>query len=166
MPTRLQEQTRERKSACSAQNDRFEVLREGAGGASPAPTVERGDALKRACNGSKMRARHAVPLQRQSATGKKRRQPPHSQNEEGRSGAAPLQRPDAALTLRSSGIGTDRTISDVLVISIARLILIGDFQSKGNSRFVPRHRPPGTRHSRHRPPAPRVTAGNRLPVES
>src|SRR5207245_9268032 len=35
------------------------------------------------------------------------------------------------------GSGTDRTISDVHVISIVGLVMIGDFQSKGTSRLFP-----------------------------
>src|SRR2546422_7332664 len=37
--------------------------------------------------------------------------------------------------------GTDGTISDVHVISIVWLLMIGDFQSKGNFPSVPRHSP-------------------------
>ena len=43
-------------------------------------------------------------------------------------------------------MGTGGTFSEVHVISNRWLVMIGDFQSRGNFPFVPRHRP---RHSRH-----------------
>jgi len=40
--------------------------------------------------------------------------------------------------------GTDGTISDVHAISIVSLLMIGDFQSRGNFPSVTRHPSPGT----------------------
>ena len=50
--------------------------------------------------------------------------------------------------------GTDGTISDVYVISIAWLLMIGDFQSRGDFPFVPRHREVKDPGSNNEPLAP------------
>jgi hypothetical protein len=45
--------------------------------------------------------------------------------------------------------GTDGTISDVHVISIVWLVMIGDFPSRGNFQSVPRHQKRNFRLGRH-----------------
>jgi hypothetical protein len=52
---------------------------------------------------------------------------------------APHHRTPHAFTYSNEKSGTDRTISYVHVISIVWLVMIGDFQSRGNFPFVPRH---------------------------
>lgn len=58
--------------------------------------------------------------------------------------------PASLTALQSSGVlgksGTGGTISDVHVISVVWLVMIGDFQSRGDFPSVPRH-----------PPAPTLT---------
>jgi hypothetical protein len=51
----------------------------------------------------------------------------------------PNDRRTKAIARNRGKSGTDRTISDVHVLSIVWLVMIGDFHSRGNFRSVPRH---------------------------